>query len=128
MPLREDTMEEVASNLAEIIRKLRAGENVGKDEIEALTEKVSGLDDPLLKRHLLTLLWEIEKGERGEGDILEKLISYDSSDLSNMLKALQEFSYDEPFDELELKETFELWRSVLRNLSKEGRSSRGANS
>lgn len=120
--------EELAASLAEILRRIRLGGSVDKSEIGGLVSKAAGLDDSYLKRHLLTVLWEIEKGNYGENDLLGKLTSYDSSELSKILDALQEFYYEDPFDELEIKEVLEFWRLVLRSLGRERKSPRGSTS
>lgn len=116
--------EELATGLTEIIRRIRSGGSVSKTEIEELMSKLSDLEDPYLREHLLTVLREIGRGEHGESDILAKLISYDISDLPKILDALQEFSYEDPFDELESRGIFEFWRLVLRDLARERRSSK----
>lgn len=121
--MRRSVQEELASSLTEIIRRIRSGSGADKSEIEELEDKVSELEDLYLREHLLTVLREMGKGQ-GEGDILGKLISYDSSDLPKILDALQEFSYEYPFSDLEFKGIFEFWRLVLRGLIRERGSSR----
>ncbi|MCS7103910.1 MAG: hypothetical protein NZ992_08555 [Candidatus Korarchaeum sp.] len=119
--MERSAQQELAVSLTEILRKIMSGGSVDKSEIEELASRVSSLEDPYLRKHLLTILWEIGKGSYGENDILGKLTSYDGSDLSKILDSLQEFSYEEPFDELEFKEVFKFWMLVLRSLSNERR-------
>lgn len=126
--MRGSVQEELAASLIEILRRIRLGGDVNKSEIGRLVSKAASLDDPYLKRHLLTVLWEMEKGNYRENDLLGKLISYDSSELPKILDALQEFSHEDPFDGLEIKEIIEFWKLVLRSLGREGRSAKGSTS
>ena len=107
----------IIRDLSEIIRKVKAGEGVDKSKIEGIKKSISGVEDPILRKHLLTLVEEIDRGYE-EGDILSKLLLHESSEVTKMKSVILEFMYEEPFEGLDLKRTLEFWRRLLESLER----------
>ncbi len=107
----------IIRDLSDIIRKVKAGEEVDKSKIEGIKKSISEVEDPILRKHLLTLVEEIDQSHE-EGDILSKLILHESSEITKMRSAILEFIYEEPFEGLDLKQTLEFWRRLLESLER----------
>jgi hypothetical protein len=107
----------IIRDLSDIIRRVKAGEEVDRSEIEGIRKSISEVEDPILRKHLLTLVEEIDQGYE-DGDILSKLILHESSEVNKLRSAILEFIYEEPFEGLDLKQTLEFWRRVLESLER----------
>jgi hypothetical protein len=107
----------IIRDLAEVIRKVKADESVDKSKIEGIKRTISEVEDPALRKHLLTLMEEIDQSW-GEGDILSKLILHESSEITKLRSAILEFLYEEPFEGLDLRQTLEFWRRLLESLER----------
>lgn len=116
--MRKAQNEEISESLTEALRRIKAGESLEKGNFQEIERKISEIGDPLLREHLTTLIEEIKRGELDEGDFLSKALSHGTSELSEFLKSMLEYSYEDPFSELEIRSIIDFWISTLRELTK----------
>lgn len=119
--MSESQSDEILGAFLEALRSLKAGDTLNKEEIQVLERELSKIDDPLLRKHLKTMIDEIGRGEIEEGDLLSKILSQEGHELMGLLRSMLEFSYEEPFSELETNGIVNFWISLLREITRSKR-------